>query len=182
MLRPNLAEPNAARISLSRDGKAKTYKELARGLDPIVAKYAAASSSQAPEAIRTRVGKDIDRLTRSTPPAASIKYTAEELLQLTELAAVLRLDKARVPKATKYIRRTVTGQLSFSELFAKKKKYAGAGKGGVKLLRGKEEDAGELSEGSDIEDASTTQTIARAPTKRPRDNSDLGRKLALISE
>jgi len=90
-------------------------------------------------------------MTRGNPPKDTLTYTDEQKALLNEIAAVLRLDKGRVPKATRYIRSRITGgDLSFHELFAQSK-YVGAGSGGVQALRGQVADDGELSEGSDME-------------------------------
>ena len=98
------------------------------------------------------MGKDIDRLTRTHDAEGSIKYNSDELQAMKELAAVLRLDKGRVPNATKYIRKSITsGKYSFHDLFVKNK-YVGAGQGGVQALRGMASEDGYESTGSDIEE------------------------------
>ncbi len=154
MNRPDLAGEHG-NIPLSREGQPKKYDALARGLDLIAVKYVGILS-QPLIAIRERMGKDIMRITRASQPKGTIAYDREELALLNEIAAVLRLDKGRVPKATKYIMDTITvGTESFADLFVKNK-YVGAGSGGVEKLRGQQIEEGELSEGSDIEEEPKT--------------------------
>lgn len=149
ILRPDLKDGHSF-VPLSRDGTAKPYTELASGLDQIA--NGNVSSDLSLNEVRERMGKDIMRMTRGNPPKGNLSYSEDQLSLLNEIAAVLRLDKGRVPKATKYIRQRITkGNLSFDELFSQSK-YVGAGKGGVEALRGKVSDDGELSEGSDIEE------------------------------
>ncbi|GAB4420903.1 MAG: hypothetical protein OHK0039_35110 [Bacteroidia bacterium] len=158
--RPDLQDRSEGMIPLSREGKAKTYNDLSQGLDAMAARYVKALGKDI-AAIRRRMGRDLDRMTRGNPPQGDIPYTEAEQKVLNEVAAVLRLDKGRVPKATKYIRSTMTeGAHSFRQLLADKY-YVGAGTGGVEALRKKaKEDPGSDSEGSDIE--------AEQKRKKPR--------------
>jgi len=145
-------------LALSRQGNPKTYRVLAKQLDAIAAKYAK-KLNQDIDVIRTRMGKDLDRMTRGGTPDDTIEYDSDELAALNEIAAVLRLDKGRVPKATKYIRKTMTeGDKTYNDLFVKGK-YEGAkkrqehGVGGVQALRNvPKKDGDEHSEGSDMEE------------------------------
>jgi len=118
----------------------------------MAAKYAAPPGKDI-NAVRRRIGKDIDRMTRGSQAQGDIDYTAEEQKIINEVAAVLRLDKGRVPGATGYIRETITsGENTFKGLFAEKF-YVGAGPGGVEALRGKAKESEDPeSEGSDIEE------------------------------
>lgn len=148
--RPDLKN-NKGFIPLSRDGKAKTYNVLSKGLDKIAKRLSKLHGISLPKT-RQRMGKDLERLTRGSDVHETFKYTHEELEMLNEVAAVLRLDKGRVPKATKYIRKTfIDGSHSFTQLL-KEKYYVGAGKGGVDKLRKEAYDNGESSDGSDIEE------------------------------
>lgn len=168
---PALSRPDLDRgdgfLPLSREGKPKPYDKLAAALDRMAEKYAVAWGRTVPEA-RQRLGRDLDRITRNSPPRGA--YTDEEWEAMTELAAVMRLDKARVPGATRYIRGAfISGAHSFRELLVDKR-YVGAGQGGVEALRGEVVMGGEESDGSDIEGA-------RRPEKRDRKHSvERGRK------
>ncbi len=165
LLRPDLKETPEDLIPLSRQGQAKTYNALSKGLDEIVKKNT--TDERSIEQTRQRVGKDIMRITRSNPVEGSIKYTKEELEILNEVAAVLRLDKGRVPNATKYIKDTITeGKYSFTELLGPSKKYEGAGKGGVEKLRGKAVEDGYKSEGSDIERGEPEEEIGNCSQQK----------------
>ncbi|MEH1919503.1 eCIS core domain-containing protein [Nostoc sp.] len=158
LLRPDINETPKELTPLSRQGNAKTYNALSQGLDEIVKNNT--TDERNLKETRQRIGKDIMRITRSNPVEGSIKYTKEELEILNEVAAVLRLDKGRVPKATKYITNTITGgEYSFTDLLGSPKKYVGAGKGGVENLRGKTVENGYESEGSDIEMGGSKEEI-----------------------
>ncbi|MEE9361196.1 MAG: DUF4157 domain-containing protein [Cellulophaga sp.] len=161
--RPDLTEGHDF-LPLSRVGKPKSYNALALHLDTIAAKYTKILKISL-KSIRSRMGKDIDRITRGNAVKGEIRYTEEEQAILNEIAIVLRLDKGRVPKATKYIRGAITtGGVSFSDLFTRNH-YVGAGTGGVKALRAKAsvaEEDGEISEGSDIEEEEYTPQKKRA--------------------
>jgi len=135
---------------LMREGTPQTYSSLASSLDKIADKNN--KDIKDIKEVRVRMGKDIDRLTRTHDAEGSIKYNSDELQAMKELAAVLRLDKGRVPNATKYIRKSITsGKYSFHDLFVKNK-YVGAGQGGVQALRGMASEDGYESTGSDIEE------------------------------
>ena len=153
---------------MSRIGKPKTYASLANDIDNMVEKYTESSKFNTQQ-VRERIGRDLHRLTRNSPVKGTLAYTKEEMEALAELASILRLDKARVPKATRYIRRAfVSGEHSFTELLVKKV-YVGAGKGGVEALRGEIEDDGELSEGSDIEETKVVPKRSRSRSPSPEE-------------
>lgn len=166
-LTPALERPDKSiddtHIPLSREGTPKTYNDLSRGLDNMVIKYTKQFRGVSEQEIRERIGKDIDRMTRSSEPKDTIPYTSDELRILNEVAAVLRLDKGRVPKATSYIRQTITSGLNSFRKLLLEKYYVGAGEGGVEALRGKAKDGGEDSEGSDIEERKVNAKRKGAP-------------------
>jgi hypothetical protein len=150
----------AGSIPMSRRGTPRKYSAIAPEMDEIVARFSQ-ESSLTKQQIRQRVGRDIDRITRDHTPKGMLPYTAEEIDTLTEVGAILRLDKARVPQATGYIRRTIVeGAYSFDQLLAEGQ-YVGAAHRGVEALRRQAVDGGEVSEGSDIEEES----------RRPRDRA-----------
>lgn len=149
-LRPDLDTP-ASHVPLSREGQPKTYPEIAHRLDDAALRLSMATGKPIGDT-RSRMGKDLDRFTRGNPPAAAHPYAEMERRDMQELAAVLRLDKGRVRKATKVIRKSFTsGEHSFQGLLAGEK-YPGAGKGGVERLRQVAESDGYESEGSDIDE------------------------------
>lgn len=149
VLRPDL-DHKKEEIPLSRVGKPRTYESLANALDSMVEKYSK-SNNLTTQKTRERIGKDIRRMSRGNKVKGTLAYTVDELNEIGEISAVIRLDKGRVPKATKYINNSITtGKKSFHDLFVKNE-YVGAGSGGVEALRGEVEDNGEISEGSDIE-------------------------------
>lgn len=147
VMRPDLSKTHKNKFCLSRNGTAKPYKDLARDLDEIVGSRVTRKRKW--EDVRSRVGKDIDRLTRNSAFQGDLDYTEGEKDNLSEFSAIIRLDKARVPKATRYIRRSLTSSETFEDLLVKQK-YVGAHS--VKKLRDEIVDRGEESEGSDIED------------------------------
>jgi hypothetical protein len=148
VLRPDLEKHARGKIPLSRRGKAKPYSDLGSGLDKIVSAY---GRGEYIESTRVRVGKDIGRLTRGNETSGDFGYSKDEIDVLTEVAVILRLDKARVPDATGYIHDTFTsGSHSFTDLLTSKE-YVGAGTGGVGKLRKQTElnpdQSSQLSEG-----------------------------------
>lgn len=148
--RPDLTNDQGF-IPLSREGQAKPYDVLSQGLDKIAKRLSRLHKMDITKT-RKRMGKDLDRLTRGNPTCTTFSYNRKEKEMLNEVAAVLRLDKGRVPKATKYIRSTfIEGKYSFRELL-RDKYYVGAGTGGVAKLREQAFDGGESSDGSDIEE------------------------------
>lgn len=155
--RPELNARSEGLHAFSRAGQAKTYPEVikAHGLDRADEALADDESEETKTVTRIRMGKDLDRMTRGNSPDGTLNYTDTHLAGMRELAFILRLDKARVPKATKAIRRNLTSGLSLGALF-KDEQYPGAGTGGVERLRGLQEWRGDLSEGSDIERGRTT--------------------------
>ncbi|MFC0351973.1 hypothetical protein [Undibacterium danionis] len=152
---PSLQEGNEI-LPMERDGKAQTYKSFGKKIDQIVDRCITEENDS--KETRIRIGKDLDRLTRGSNVEGSIEYKKDELEIMNECAAILRLDKGRVPDATKYIRETITsGNFSFTQLLGEENKYVGAkAPGGVDALRkvNKEQygDNAYLSEGSDIEE------------------------------
>jgi hypothetical protein len=155
-MRPDMQKGHE-NIPLERDGKAQTYASFGKHLDNIVVRCKTEKNGL--KKTRIRIGKDLDRLTRGSDVEGSIEYKKEELDTMSECAAILRLDKGRVPDATKYIRETVTsGNFSFTKLLGEEKKYVGAkAPGGVAALRlvnknKKYGDDAYLSDGSDIEE------------------------------
>ena len=140
---------------MKRDSTPKTYDALARTLDTAAQRLQSKHSDMSLQDIRQRMGRDLDRFTRGNDAEGTLIYTKQEKEAMREIAIVLRLDKGRVPKATKYIRKTLrTGTHSFTDLFVKNK-YVGAGSGGVAKLRNQVLDDGEDSDGSDIEEVSS---------------------------
>lgn len=146
--REDLAAPKT-HVALSRAGKPKRYPAIARGLDAVAARQRAITGATL-KATRIRMGKDLDRFTRGNPPEGPHSYLPEERDKMQELAAVLRLDKGRVPDATTVVRDSFTSGDSFKQLLVEEK-YPGAGKGGVERLRRAAKPKGDMSDGSDIE-------------------------------
>jgi hypothetical protein len=167
LLRPDL---DKEKLTLSREGSAKPYDVLAKDIDKIVARIAEDQQTDY-DSVRERTGKDLDRLTRSNPVDDEHEYTEDELRILSELSAVLRLDKGRVPGATKYIRRTFTSRESFKKLLGEEV-YKGAGTGGVQRLRGQVIDDGELSEGSDIDEKPKSRNQKKRPSRKRKKSVD----------
>lgn len=151
-LRPDIKGTPKDRIPLSREGKEKPYRDIASGLDAI-AQRLSTETGETLNAVRSRMGKDLDRMTRGNEPDGTYAYTNRELANMQELASILRLDKARVPGATNYIREAfANGGSTFKQLLADEV-YVGAGQGGVEALRKRRRDDGDESAGSDIDDA-----------------------------
>ncbi|MBC3875567.1 hypothetical protein [Undibacterium flavidum] len=155
-MRPDMQEGHE-NLPLERDGKAQTYASVGKNMDQIVERCI--TKENGPKETRIRIGKDLDRQTRGSDVGGSIEYKKEELDIMSECAAILRLDKGRVPDATKYIRETITsGNFSFTQLLGEQKKYVGAiVSGGVAALRlvnknKKYGDDAYLSDGSDIDE------------------------------
>jgi hypothetical protein len=147
-LRPDLSK-SSEHVPLSREGRPKTYPEIAAILDKEAQRLSELTKASIKQT-RSRMGKDLERLSRDNPPKKDHIYGNKALKSMRELSSVLRLDKGRVPSATRYIRTAFTkGNLSFAELL-KGEQYLGAGKGGVENLR-HATPKGEESEGSDIE-------------------------------
>ena len=170
LLRPDLDKKDGY-LPLSREGKPKPYNDLSNALDKMVDERAEELDLTEMQ-IRQRVGKDLDRLTRNNAAEGTIAYSKENLDDMTELSAVMRLDKARVPKATKYIRKSFTsGAHSFKQLLVDKK-YIGAKEGGVKALRGIAVDGGDQSEGSDIEEPQNLKKRKRHFARRGSDSQE----------
>jgi hypothetical protein len=143
-------------VPLERVGKPKTYAALTAKLDEIVEektqeKTKPSNIKRKRRKSRSRLGKDIERLSRNHE--LEEPYQDDQLESMREIAGVIRLDKGRVPKATHYIRTTlISGTSSFTDLFVNNH-YVGAGTGGVEQLRGQQEEGGEKSEGSDMEES-----------------------------
>ncbi len=170
LLRPDLDKKDGY-LPLSRIGMAKPYSDLSSALDKMVDERAE-ELDLTKKQIRQRMGKDLDRLTRNSAPQGTIAYSDEEMDDMTELSAIMRLDKGRVPKATSYIRETFTsGTHSFRQLLVDKK-YIGAKTGGVEALRGIAVDGGEQSEGSDIEEPQNLKKRKRRVVRRASDSQE----------
>lgn len=183
--RPSLGDRSDDRAPFSREGQAKTYPEVitSGGLSTIDQEQSAASGLSHKKT-RVRIGKDVDRLTRGNPPSRRLRYSASQRKGLEDLAFIVRLDKGRVPKATKEIRKQLTSGQSLHRLFHEEK-YPGAGTGGVDRLRHLETDDGAESEGSDIEPLTTPDAPTRPGSRKRKPVAPVslpGRKIARTGE
>jgi hypothetical protein len=137
----------------SRDGSGKPYDALAKGLDGITDRLGKNKTQR--KAVRIRVGKDIERLSRTNQVKDPKKYDIHEMDVMKEMAVIIRMDKGRAPNATKYIREKLISETSFHDLLVKNQ-YVGALDGGAEALRkiaasDEYKDNGYESEGSDID-------------------------------
>jgi hypothetical protein len=154
------------KVPLRRKGKAEKYATLGPPLD-VIAERLAHETIMPITVVRKRMGSDLDRLSRASKPftgKGALPYTDSDLTKMQEVAAIIRLDKGRVPRATRYIRKSFTSGASFTDLLVKNA-YVGAPSGGVKALRGETKDGGEESEGSDLEEMAIEKSKKRKKRK-----------------
>ncbi len=142
-----------------------SYTELATSADSMAGNIVSRGAFDNLFDARRRVARDIQRVGGGLPIRGN--YTQNEWSDLSEFGGVIKIDKARAPKATKYIDEILADNTtSFSERFGGSKPiYKGTGKGTIRIgsysvLRGaaalralaKEPDNGDETDyGSDAE-------------------------------
>lgn len=139
--KPNTISKNSKTDDTISAGRFLPYTKLAPKLDEIADRMVSTNSIDQKVAVH-RIAGDIIRV--GSGDTIKGKYTAEEWHHLSEFAMVIRADKARAPKATRYYIDTNIRDYStsFQERFGSgvDSIYEGAPKGGAKKLQAKQKD------------------------------------------